>query len=666
MYISALSCPYSYCQSQYDKVWVMGQNLGLDFNTLPPTVFHFNTHQISTESDASVCNSNGELLFYTNGTFIIDKSENIMPNGSLSFAGTTQIIPTASTSQGTVIVPFIDDTNKYYVLSLMSYENTGTFGDLYYSVVDMNLNGGLGDVVAGQKAILINTGHTEHLTAIPSCEGGIIWILSISISNGSFVSYKIDISGINNTPIYSLPYTTNVGGGLIGISGVISSSRDAKKIAVTKYGFGVSIYDFDQITGMVSNELSLDENSTAYYGSCFSPDDSKVYYNTHNSIFQHDLSLTNNTSIIASKTKVADSVFTTDIKIGLDNKLYFKGYGSTFVGTISFPNLAGLACQANIYALSVVAGTTIRYGLPNYVPTFDFDFGAPITSNTLINICHNTDLELSPINNFDRNYIWNTGSTTKTLRINNPGTYWVKYFNECILYCDTFIISHYTNTNIYPINDSICVHETYQLGNNILNQPGIYNDTFIDQYGCDSIIQLQLSLKQQPNAEIIVASENDCIFDTLIFDSKYTHYQYEWHLNDSFGGNLQTLQIPLNYITNQIKLIATNKNGCIDTTELNIIINACCKIDIPNAFSPNGDGLNDNFAPINYGRIKSYDLLIFNRFGETVFRTSDINALWDGSFKGKPSDVGVYFYYLKGKCFDDSDFIRKGEVTLLR
>ncbi len=86
---------------------------------------------------------------------------------------------------------------------------------------------------------------------------------------------------------------------------------------------------------------------------------------------------------------------------------------------------------------------------------------------------------------------------------------------------------------------------------------------------------------------------------------------------------------------------------------------------IPNTFTPNGDGKND----IMYARCNKTSELyfaIYNRWGELVFDTKDKNVGWDGTYKGRPADVGVFGYYVRFKCFNGEESFRKGNITLIR
>ena len=102
--------------------------------------------------------------------------------------------------------------------------------------------------------------------------------------------------------------------------------------------------------------------------------------------------------------------------------------------------------------------------------------------------------------------------------------------------------------------------------------------------------------------------------------------------------------------------------------------NCLCNFYAPNSFSPNGDGVNDGFKPFVQCKlvsIKDYQLSIFNRFGNLVFTTNDPNAQWDGTYRGKDCDTGVFAWVVKYKVNSDRDvgidtFVESGDVTIVR
>jgi gliding motility-associated-like protein len=107
----------------------------------------------------------------------------------------------------------------------------------------------------------------------------------------------------------------------------------------------------------------------------------------------------------------------------------------------------------------------------------------------------------------------------------------------------------------------------------------------------------------------------------------------------------------------------TDANGCSvsDSTELVVIRT----LAIPNAFSPNGDGLNDIFI-VRTPYVEDFVMRIFNRWGEQVFATNDINIGWDGTHKGKPAEMGTFLYTLQMTTDAGEAIQKQGTITLIR
>lgn len=119
-------------------------------------------------------------------------------------------------------------------------------------------------------------------------------------------------------------------------------------------------------------------------------------------------------------------------------------------------------------------------------------------------------------------------------------------------------------------------------------------------------------------------------------------------------------------LTTQYIVTAFNSIYCHRQDTVTVKIDFTCgDFFVPNVFSPNGDGLND-FVNAHGFCISSYNLQIFNRWGEKVFETTDKSYGWDGSFRGKPMDIGVFMYKVEGITIEGKPFSLKGNVTLLR
>jgi gliding motility-associated-like protein len=96
-------------------------------------------------------------------------------------------------------------------------------------------------------------------------------------------------------------------------------------------------------------------------------------------------------------------------------------------------------------------------------------------------------------------------------------------------------------------------------------------------------------------------------------------------------------------------------------------LNCDCRLQVPNAFSPNGDGINDDFRPVTNCTPIYYHLSVFDRDGQLLFESYTASSYWNGTFKGKNVPVGTYYYFLKVKGLNDTDFRQQaGSVTVLK
>ncbi len=116
-----------------------------------------------------------------------------------------------------------------------------------------------------------------------------------------------------------------------------------------------------------------------------------------------------------------------------------------------------------------------------------------------------------------------------------------------------------------------------------------------------------------------------------------------------------------------VQLIVTNNIGCRDTATQKIKVVGNCYIDVPNAFTPNGDGLNDFLYPLNAYKAKDLSFKVYNRFGQLLFSTTDWTTKWDGTFKGQGADPGTYAWILQYTHTDTGNRVeQKGTTILLR
>ncbi len=146
-------------------------------------------------------------------------------------------------------------------------------------------------------------------------------------------------------------------------------------------------------------------------------------------------------------------------------------------------------------------------------------------------------------------------------------------------------------------------------------------------------------------------------------------YVYSWQPDPSLDAVDISDPIAMPTETTTYRLNIRDQNGCLNEAFITIVVfNPACLppfIYVPNAFTPNGDGRNDEFKV--YGDpIDELELIIYDRWGEKVFESSQKEDGWDGTFRGKTLAPDVYAYYVRVLCFNGEEFITKGNVTLIR
>jgi gliding motility-associated-like protein len=189
--------------------------------------------------------------------------------------------------------------------------------------------------------------------------------------------------------------------------------------------------------------------------------------------------------------------------------------------------------------------------------------------------------------------------------------------------------------------------------------------------GCRSIITADtFHVHVNPTADFTIFPKGGklCLEDSVEFRAKKHDYActYQWEPEHSFfNNNSPEIWGKIEQMKGMISLTVTDPYGCKATLSKQMNPEACCTITFPNAFTPNGDNHNDLFRPICSGYHRYHVLRISNRWGQTLFESTNTNPSWDGSFNGVPQDMGVYFYYLKYDCGGKTQEV-KGDFTLIR
>ena len=355
--------PFLVLSQNQGKIWYFGNKAGIDFNTNPPTAL-LNGQLTTNEGCASIADANGQLLFYTDGIKVWNSNHTLMSNanGSVSLGGNP------SSSQSGVIVPDPSSTNKFYIFSVSAYQAS----NVYYSSVDMTLNGGLGDVDSSVRTVPLLSGTGEYIQSVLSGDGTFYWVVMHKANSNSYYSYKVTATGVNTVPVISSVGSTVSSSGDIGY---IKFNSAGTKIIRTGYISNVfDLSDFNTTTGVVSNPITI--NYPGAYGAEFSPNGNLLYVSAvggSSGTSQFNLQASD---IAASKLTLGSAQGA--MQSAPDGKIYIAGAG-TSLSVISDPNVLGASCNFALKSFSL-GGKSSTYGLPNIISSF-VSTGPPVLAS---------------------------------------------------------------------------------------------------------------------------------------------------------------------------------------------------------------------------------------------------------------------------------------------
>ena len=219
-----------------------------------------------------------------------------------------------------------------------------------------------------------------------------------------------------------------------------------------------------------------------------------------------------------------------------------------------------------------------------------------------------------------------------------------------------------------PFNFSWNTGSTTEDLNNI--QPGNYSLLVTDANGCTisetfNVINTN-SFNVNTTGSATITMGETAILNAVTTGSNQTTYNWTPAINHTCPNCQSTTVQPGS--TTLYTVIATDTNGCIAQDTVTVKVIADYNIFTPNAFTPNGDGNNDYLQIFgNLAGVKKLDLMIFNRWGEKVYETTDVNFQWDGRFKGDLIESSVLVYVMKIVHLDGyNQKVFKGSITILR
>lgn len=409
--VIVLGCLFSAFYAQNGGIanhWHFGHNAGLDFSAGSPVAVSSPIY--TQEGVATISDINGNLLFSTDGMSVYNRNMLQMPNGF-------GLLGNPSATQSSIIVPNPANANQLYIFTAAQALD---FAGIQYSMVDMSLDGGLGDIITKNIPLLLPA--AEKITAIKHCNNESYWVICHKWESDAFYAYEISNTGIQP------PVISHVGSVYQGIYlnavGYLKSSSNGKRLAAAIYGVdssNVEIFDFNDATGTISNPTYIPTLEGAY-GVSFSPDNTKLYVSFISSytLVQYDLLAAD---IAASAYLLGDSTAFRAIQLAPDGKLYIAiAANHLYLARIEYPNLLGAACGYVQTGIALFPSVSTS-GLPNFSDNF---LTKHITSITL---CTQT----TTLNAGEgwSSYLWSTGDTTQSIEVSEIGEYWVELMTNC-------------------------------------------------------------------------------------------------------------------------------------------------------------------------------------------------------------------------------------------
>ena len=508
LFLFALSIsPLAHSQN-FAKNWLFG-DFGLEFKSDTVLIRHdYAPHE--SRGMGIISDKNGNLICYTNGFNIWNRNHVIMPNGKdvLSAEGSPLI-------QESIIIPLPGSEKQYYVFTVDAYNGQAASG-LYYSVVDLNLDNGLGNVTLKGKKILNNT--TNKITAVYHNNKKDVWIVTHQYDTNKYYAYLLTEAGLTETPVISSVGNSSISS----FAGQLKASPDGTKMACSYDDYtstdDFTLFDFNNSTGRFTNPLlfTLPVTYRGGGGLEFSPDAKKLFVYQSGStgesgLYQFDISSGTYAGINNSRTLVFQDMVNGlfQMQLAPNGKIYFtKGggqdSGTKYLGVVENPNEWGNNCTVKELGLYLDGSSAFTNFTPNFIQNYFFK-----TSFTFDNACSGnlTDFQISNESGLD-SVKWNFGQGSTSISRHPQFKY-----NEAGKYTVTLLAYYPTKTDTVKKQITINPSPRFNLGNDttvcfgyelsaaigfksyhwntgdsthsvIIKKAGIYKLTVENEYGC--------------------------------------------------------------------------------------------------------------------------------------------------------------------------------------
>ncbi|MFL5740841.1 MAG: gliding motility-associated C-terminal domain-containing protein [Flavisolibacter sp.] len=276
-------------------------------------------------------------------------------------------------------------------------------------------------------------------------------------------------------------------------------------------------------------------------------------------------------------------------------------------------------------------------------------------------------------------YRWNDGSSSQTISVNKAGTYTISAttIEGCSSYDTLKVLS------VWPLpvtaldhNNELCQSSTrildpgafssylWQDGSTsrkyAINTTGVYYVQVTDNRGCVNADTVRITSILPSPSGFLPNDTSICSYSSVDLKPVGSFSAYSW----SNGSALSTISTDK---AGEYWLRVRNSKGCTGVDTIVVSVKECMVgLRVPTAFSPNNDSRNDIFRALLFGNIKSFELTVYNRWGQIVFHTTDRFKGWDGTTGGREQDPGVFIWMCKYQLEGDQAKVEEGTVMLIR
>ncbi len=364
-----------YAQNRANNWYFSNDYAGVTFNSGEPITLH-NSAMFFYSDGGSACisDTNGNILFYTEGETVWNRNHQVMLNGS-GLEGDN------SASQSALIIQKPGSQNLYYLFTIGSrYQEYG----LAYNVIDINADAGNGAIITKNQRLSASVWARDKITAVKHLNGNDYWIITKERLNGNFHCYLLSASGVNSMPVVSASeqiYPTYWYGSLKCSSDsrtIISCYREA---GVFSHG-AFELCNFNNQNGVITSKFNIRQSNYVDFcilGSEISPDSKLLYVTTHSfpnlngeSLLQYDLTQTDSISFLNSSIIIDTTAHTAGLQLSPDGKIYGIRYltpqsdtGYYYLDVIHDVWKRGTACNFQSYAVNL-DHRVAESNLPNF------------------------------------------------------------------------------------------------------------------------------------------------------------------------------------------------------------------------------------------------------------------------------------------------------------